>query len=267
MVLVPDTFPPALAEPCRPCAFPEEVSSQVSTPAIAAEALAQLEEAIGYLAVADPAQMPADTQAQALTGLERLAAAETAARALILSAFTAGKGYQGDGAYSPRSWLIHQTKITRGAASGHLAWMRRAAAHPQVIVALAARHLSESHARTICAWSDKLPGHCQHAADDILLTAARAGADLAGLAQLAAEMYVRSLSGTPAGDDAGEDFGDRSVQVETTFEGAGVITGNLAPECAAVVGAVLDALSAPAGAEDDRSHAQRYHYALQEAIR
>ena len=34
-----------------------------------------------------------------------------------------------------------------------------------------------------------------------------------------------------------------------------------------MVGAVLDALSAPAGAEDTRSHAQRYHDALQEAMR
>jgi hypothetical protein len=41
----------------------------------------------------------------------------------------------------------------------------------------------------------------------------------------------------------------------------------LTPECAAVVGAVLDALSAPAGAEDTRTHGQRYHDALQEAMR
>jgi len=41
----------------------------------------------------------------------------------------------------------------------------------------------------------------------------------------------------------------------------------LTPECAAVVGAVLDALGAPAGAEDSRTHAQRYHDALQEAMR
>ena len=33
------------------------------------------------------------------------------------------------------------------------------------------------------------------------------------------------------------------------------------------MGAVLDALSAPAGAEDTRTHAQRYHDALQEAMR
>ena len=51
------------------------------------------------------------------------------------------------------------------------------------------------------------------------------------------------------------------------LRGAGVLTGDLTPECAAVVTAVLDALSAPAGAEDDRTREQRYHDALQEAMR
>ena len=36
---------------------------------------------------------------------------------------------------------------------------------------------------------------------------------------------------------------------------------------AAIVNTVLDALSAPAGAEDTRTHEQRYHDALQEAMR
>jgi hypothetical protein len=57
------------------------------------------------------------------------------------------------------------------------------------------------------------------------------------------------------------------VKLETTFGGAGVIRGDLSPECAAVVGAVLDALSAPRGADDERSHAQRYHDGLEEACR
>jgi hypothetical protein len=55
--------------------------------------------------------------------------------------------------------------------------------------------------------------------------------------------------------------------VETTFAGAGVITGDLTPECAAVVTAVLEALSAPAGAEDTRTREQRYHDALEDAMR
>jgi Domain of unknown function (DUF222) len=57
------------------------------------------------------------------------------------------------------------------------------------------------------------------------------------------------------------------VRLETTFQGAGVLTGDLTADCAAVVGAVLDALSAPAGAEDDRSREQRCHDAQAEAIR
>jgi len=61
-------------------------------------------------------------------------------------------------------------------------------------------------------------------------------------------------------------FDDRAVRLITTFQGAGVMSGDLTPECAEAVAAVLDALSAPAGAEDDRSQEQRYHDALQEAM-
>ena len=90
--------------------------------------------------------------------------------------------------------------------------------------------------------------------------------DLRDLAGLAAEMYERSRPDLPDEDPA-RTFEDRAVRLETTFQGAGVLNGDLTPECAAVVGAVLDALSAPAGAEDTRSHSQRYHDALQEAMR
>jgi len=57
------------------------------------------------------------------------------------------------------------------------------------------------------------------------------------------------------------------VRLATTFGGAGVLHGDLTPQCAELVRAVLDALSAPAGAEDDRSQAQRYHDGLPEAMR
>ena len=46
-----------------------------------------------------------------------------------------------------------------------------------------------------------------------------------------------------------------------------MIRGDLTPECAEVVGRVLDALGAPAGKDDDRTKEQRYHDALQEAMR
>ena len=126
--------------------------------------------------------------------------------------------------------------------------------------------MPESFARTICAWTGKLPEECRADADGILLGAAGTGMGLADLAGLAGEIYARSLPGAPGGGED-EAFEDRSVRLETTFGGAGVLHGDLTPECAAVVGAVLEALSAPAGAEDTRTRAQRCHDGLQEAMR
>src|SRR5580704_1482975 len=236
------------------------------SPSSAKEALGMLRSAMGYLSAADATAMAAETQARCLQALEQINSMGTAARASILAAFTSGQGYSADAAYSPRAWLIHQTGITKGAAVAYTAWVRRAAAHPLVAAGLAAGELSESVARTICAWTDKLPGDCRDAADTILVTAARAGMDVRDLAGLAAEIYARSLPEDP-GRDRDQAFEDRSVRLETTFDGAGVLTGDLTPECAAVVTAVLDALSAPVGAEDTRSQAQRYHDALQEAMK
>ena len=54
------------------------------------------------------------------------------------------------------------------------------------------------------------------------------------------------------------------MSLDTTFDGAGVVRGDLTPECAATK-AVLDALSAPQGG-DLRTRLQRYHDALAEAM-
>ena len=221
---------------------------------------------LGFLAAADATAMPAETQAQCLQMLEQAHSTYTAARTSVLAAFTSGQGYCADADYSPRAWLINKTRITRGAAVAYTAWVRRAAAHPEVAAVLAAGEMSESFARTICAWTDKLPGDSREDADEILLTAAGTGMGLRDLAGLAAEIYARSLPADPD-KDREQAFEDRSVKLETTFEGAGVLHGDLTPECASVVATVLDALSAPAGAEDTRSQAQRFHDALQEAMR
>ena len=219
-----------------------------------------------YLADADATAMAAETQARCLQMLERSTAIGTAARASVLAAFTSGQGYCADADYSPRVWLIHKTRVTRGAAVACTAWARRAAAHPEVAAVLAAGEMSESYARMICGWTDKLPQDCRADADEILLAAAQAGMDLRDLAGLAGEIYARSLPDEPD-KDRDQAFEDRSIRLETTFQGAGVLAGDLTPECAAVVRAVLDSLSAPAGAEDTRTQAQRMHDGLQEAMR
>jgi hypothetical protein len=79
-------------------------------------------------------------------------------------------------------------------------------------------------------------------------------------------MYVRARGDLPD-QDTGREFADREVKLATTIGGAGVLHGDLTAGCAAAVAAVLDALGAPAGKEDDRTKGQRYHDALAEAMR
>jgi len=225
-----------------------------------------LKSAMGYLAAADATAMPGEVQAQCLQTLEKVDSVETAARASILRAFATGQGYCADAAYNARAWLIHKTRITRGAAAMHMKWAARAAAHPVIAVALAQAAVSESWARVICGLTDRLPAEDRDEADAILLAAVLGGATLADLLGLGQTMYELSRSGTPDGDPE-RGLEDRSVRLITTFQGAGVLTGDLTPECAAVVTKVLDALAAPAGAEDTRTQEQRYHDALQEAMR
>jgi len=90
-----------------------------------------------------------------------------------------------------------------------------------------------------------------------------AGASLDDLATIAACAIEKWRQQRPDPDDPDDAFEDRFVKVGTTFGGAGVIHGNLTPECAAAVRAVLEALGKKAGPEDDRTEDKRFHDALQ----
>jgi hypothetical protein len=286
--------------------------------ASANEALDMVHAGLRFLADSDATEMAAEEQAGCLQGLERVVSVTTAARSSVLGAFTTGKGYSADADYSPRAWLIHKTGITRGAAVSYTAWVKRAVAHPRVFEVLAAGDISESFARTVCLWTDKLPSASRDTADEILMGAAKSGLGLRDLAVLASEMLARSWQpdkqkpsqetepddqggrpeegpgDRPGGDGTGDDpqeqpgdggdgpgggdgqpdgdgspdgtFEDRALKLLVTFQGAGVLHGDLTPECAEIVNTVLDALAVPAGPEDTRDQGQRYHDALQEAM-
>ena len=242
------------------------MSSSVMSPASAGEALEMLQSALGYLAAADPTAMTATEQARCLRVLEQANSAGTAARTSVLGAFASAQGPGADAEYSPRAWLIHKTGVTRGAAMSYTAWVRRADEHPRVFTAMAAGELPESVARLLCQWTNQLPEDQRDLADDKLVAAAAAGMGLRDLAELFGEIYEQARSASPD-QDKDETFDDRAVRLITTFQGAGVLSGDLTPECAEAVAAVLDALAAPAGAEDSRTQPQRYHDALAEAMR
>src|ERR1700691_4929908 len=232
------------------------------------EALETLISVMKYINSTDATQMTTELQAECLQTFEWLEAGGIGGRSRGRGGFTAAKGYCEDGDYSVTGWLIHKTRVTKAVAVCHIGWARRLAAHPVIEAAMAADgDFTGSFARVICGWTDKMPGDCRDAADEILTAAALAGLDLRDITALAAEMYEKSRPASEDDDDPDRGFTDRSVRLETTFQGAGVLTGDLTPECAAMVTTVLDALSAPMGAEDTRTHEQRLHDGLEEAMR
>ena len=235
-----------------------------AVPATAAEAMAMVQAGLDRLATVDPTTLTAGEQADCLRDLERAGSKHTAARARVLSAFNAQAGYEDDGHGSARTWLKWQTRVTGGAAAGAIGWMRRVAGHPAVGDALGAAEISQSWARQICDWTDRLPEDVRGDADVVLLTAASDGLDLADLATLAREIQRQCARPDTDGDDG---FAGRSVRLDTTFEGAGKLDGNLTPQCAAAVQAVLDALGKRRGPEDLRTKGQRLHDALEDAAR
>ena len=249
------------------------VMSTAAVPASASEAvrmlhrgLALLQFAAGFLAVEGPAGLPAETLAEGLRALECADAAGAAVRGLFLEAFDAQDGPVADGQRTTRTWLVHSTRVTKGQAAEHRAVQALARRHRVLLAALAEGGvISKSVALQLAKWTRPIPADYQAPAEEILVAAARAGADLRALAAICAE--IRYQTAPPDPDDERDKHLGRGVSVDTTFEGAGVIHGDLTPQCAAMVQAVLDALSAPAGGGDLRTRPQRYHDALEEAMR
>jgi hypothetical protein len=230
------------------------------------DALDILESVMASLAETDPADLPDEEKARRLRVLERVDAIEAAVRGRLLSAFDAAGCSVADGQRTTRTWLVHATRVTKSQAGEHQAVQALARDHPVLLAALAeGTVLTKSVALQLARWMRPIPAEFRREAEEILVAAARAGADLRALAAICAEIRYRTAPPDPD-DDQDKDL-DRGLSFDTTFDGAGVVRGDLTPECAAMVQAVLDALSAPQGGEDLRTRPQRYHDALAEAMR
>ena len=179
----------------------------------------------------------------------------------MLARFDAADAHDSDGYGTSAAWLMAMTDMTRGDARAKVRRMRLLRGQPAMAGALADADISKSQALAIAEWTRKLPAELRAETISILVQAAEAGASLDDLRMIAGVALERWRASRPDGDEDG--FDDRYVQAATTFGGAGVIRGNLTPECAAAVQAVLEALGKKAGAEDTRTEGQRFHDALQ----
>ncbi len=236
----------------------------MADPAGASEVLAKLRSLAGYLADLDAAQLPAEELGRYIRELVKADAVLTAALAPMLAAYDAKDGHQADGQKTLRTWLVHMARVTRAQAAQYKAIQALARHHEPLLAGLRTSAVTTSEALQLAKWTVAIPAEFRGQAEEILIAAAGAGADLRALAQICAEIRSRTVPPDPDGRDPAL---DRALFLDTTLDGAGVLRGDLTPECAAMVQAVLDALSAPAGAGDLRTRPQRYHDALAAAMK
>jgi hypothetical protein len=235
-----------------------------AAPASVADALRMARAVVDYLN-SPAAELEGAACGPVLTALADVRSKLAAAQATFLRRFDTANAHDADGYASSSSWLAAKAGMSGRAARSAVRQMRQFTARPLLHEAVATGEVSESWAGDIAEWTRKLPDELRTETDKIILIAAAAGAghdDLATIAGLAIERW-RQQRPDPERDDF--DFTDRYLRLGTTFGGAGVVRGDLTPECAASLTAVLEALGKKRGADDVRSRPQRLHDALREA--
>jgi hypothetical protein len=227
------------------------------------EALGAAMSGIRFLAESDAAQLPATVIADCVKTLEQLDAVEAVARGRLLWMFDADRGFEGEGYSGVRTFVRFGTRVTKGQAAAHAGLIRFRGQHPPFEQALLGGYLSLSVARRVGQITVKIEDDTDRAwADELIVTAAAAGADEKDLVVIA-YAAVEKL----APPDPDKPFRDRDLRLDLTYDGAGVLRGELTPECAAMLGAVLARLAQKRGKEDTRSQGERNHDGLQEAMR
>jgi len=142
-----------------------------------ADELEILESTMASLAATDPADLPDEEKARRLRVLERIDAIEAAVRGPLLEAFDSRDCSVADGQRTTRTWLVHCTRVTRGQAAEHKAVQTLARDHPVLRAALAEGWvLTKSEALQLAKWTRTIPDDYRDEAEEIVVTAARAGA-------------------------------------------------------------------------------------------
>ena len=229
----------------------------------AADAVRVAGTAVDFLNSGSVADLGESACGELLIALGEVQGKLSAAYAAVLRRFDAADAHDADGYGSTSAWLAAKGQLTKKDARAAVREMRRLGERPRLDDAVTAGEITRSWALAVADWTRKLPAEMRDETDRILLEAASAGASLDDLATIAACAIENWRQQQPDPDNPDDGFDDRFVQAGTTFGGAGVIRGNLTPECAAAVRAVLEALGKKAGPEDDRDEGKRFHDALQ----
>src|SRR6266700_7846655 len=155
-----------------------------------AEALRAGDMVVEYLNSPAAAGLDGAGCGDALITIGRIASRLAAAQASLLARFDADSAHDGDGYATTAAWLAGKTRLSRRDAKAAVRQMRLLGKHPLLDDAAGTGGLSGSWAREIAGWTGRLPaGELREQADQILLDAAAAGADLDDLRVIAQAAY------------------------------------------------------------------------------
>ena len=223
-----------------------------------------MKDAARYLAGVSYPDLPAEVIGDVLAGMEQVDAVQAAIRGKAGDAFIDAKAHLEWGQKNLGAWYRNETRVNGAAAKANRGWVKKQLEHPLIVAALARGNvISTSWAQQVAGWTGQLPEQYVQQADQILMEAAAGGVDIAGLARIAAELGA--LLADPSTDKDKEP--GPGLRLDLTFEGAGVLHGDLSPACAAKVKAVLEALAdAMTAPGDERSRHEKLHDALEQAM-
>jgi Domain of unknown function (DUF222) len=231
----------------------------------AGEAVGVITSGMEFLAGLDCAGLPAEVKAGALKGLERAGALETIARAHLMWSLDKNADYESWGQRSMPAWLVNEAGVTKGEAKAYRTWTRTVLEHPAIAALMADGLITRSWLAKITQVTGKIREDRRGEAEQVIAGLARDGQlGPRDLYRLASEIRDRAPAQNPRDDDPDRGSGDRSLRLELTLDGAGSLTGQLSPECAAAVGSLLRRFAARQGKQDTRTRPQRDHDALLE---
>jgi Domain of unknown function (DUF222) len=238
----------------------------ITVPGNETEALAMTRTGLRYLAQLDPAEMSAGQCERVLDGLEQADAIEAAVRGRVLAVFDVRQDSQGFGYQNAKALMVHGHQIDKKTGDAHLADAGIARDWPAITAALAEGDvISRGYVQALRKDLGKIPAQARERTGEILVQAARDGADLRMLAQILAAILAETAPPDPDEDDS--KLADRSLRLSTTMDGAGVLRGELSPTCAAMLRALLDSLNGKTGPDDNRTQEVRDHDALDQGLR
>jgi hypothetical protein len=229
------------------------------------EAIGVIMSGMRFLAGVDCSLVPAQVKADALKGLERADALGTVARAHLIWSLDKNADFEAWGQRSMPAWLVNEAGVTKAEAGAQRKWTRMVLEHPAVAGLMADGLITRSWLAKITLVTGKIREDRRGEAEKLIARLAREGQlGARDLFRLAAEIRDRAPAEDPRDDDPDRGFEDRSVRLELTLDGAGTLTGQLSPECAAAVGSLLRRFAARRGRQDTRTQPQRNHDALME---